>query len=49
MLKGSMPLVEIGRPYGENELGIRSAVLNSTHPEHLWFFLNGGLLGTICP
>jgi hypothetical protein len=42
-----MPLVEVGWHYGKNELRISSIMLNSMYPEHVCFFLHGGLLGTI--
>jgi hypothetical protein len=32
--------------FGKNESGIYSTAMKSMYPEHEWFFLSGGLLGT---
>jgi hypothetical protein len=42
-----MSLAGVGQCSGGNEANVFSIALNSMHPEHLWFFLNGHLLGTI--
>jgi hypothetical protein len=34
LLKGGIPLAEVGQHMGENELNIHSPALNSVHPEH---------------
>jgi hypothetical protein len=41
LLKGCVPLLEVGWHYGENELNIFSMALNSVYPEHSWCFLSG--------
>jgi hypothetical protein len=46
LLKGGMSSVEVGWHYGKNESSICNTVVNSMHPEHAWFFLNSGVLGT---
>jgi hypothetical protein len=47
LLKGGMSLVEVGLCCGKYESDIHNTMLNSMHPEHSWFFLNGSLPGTI--
>jgi hypothetical protein len=46
LLKSVMSLAEVGQSYRENETSICSTVVNPTHPEHSWVFLNDSLLGS---
>jgi hypothetical protein len=49
VLKCGMSSAGVGWCYGKYESSICSIALNSTNTEHAWFFLSGGIPGTMYP